>query len=139
MRVRVRVRVRVCVCACYYWVFTFKKHSNKKVIFSVCHSQGKVKVKKMPLNDWRVKYRDPTDKVNDKAFVVVDGQGNQSKFSAKTPSLAQAWVDKIRLAISLEEERLKREVYIIIYYYIHVYIHVCVESIITDFCRWRPR
>lgn len=64
----------------------------------------------MPLNNCRVKHKDPTDKMSDKAFVVIDGQGNQSKFSAKTPSLAQAWVDKIRLVISQEEERLKREV-----------------------------
>lgn len=69
-----------------------------------------MKVKRIPLNECRVKYRDPTEKMSDKAFVVVDGLGNHSKYSAKTPSLAQAWVDKIRLVISQEEERLKREV-----------------------------
>ena len=48
-----------------------------------------------------------------KAFVVVDSVGNQSKFSAKAPSLAQSWVDAIRLIISQEEERQRKEVDII--------------------------
>ena len=74
----------------------------------VCIPQGKEKVKKIPLKECRVKYRDP--KMSDKTFVLVDGLGNQSKYSAKTASLAQAWVDKIRVVISQEEVRLRQEV-----------------------------
>jgi hypothetical protein len=71
---------------------------------------GKEKVKRIPLKECRVKYRDPKDKMSDKAFVLVDGLGNQSKYSAKTASLAQAWVDKIRVVICQEEVRLRQEV-----------------------------
>ena len=72
--------------------------------------QGKEKVRKLSLNDCRVKYRDPTEKMSDKAFVIADSLGKHSKFSAKTPSVAQAWVDKIRLVIAQEEERRRHEV-----------------------------
>jgi hypothetical protein len=64
----------------------------------------------VPLRECRVKYRDPAEKMSDKAFVIVDGLGNQSKYSAKTPSLAQCWVEKIRQVIGQEEERLKQEI-----------------------------
>ena len=69
-----------------------------------------MKVKQVPLSDCRVKFRDPTEKTSDKAFVITDALGNQSKFSAKTPSVAQVWVEKIRSVIKQEEERLKQEV-----------------------------
>lgn len=72
--------------------------------------QGKEKIKKIPLRESRVKYRDLTEKMSDKAFVLVDGAGNQTKYSAKTASVAQAWVEKIRQVISQEEVRLRQEV-----------------------------
>ena len=36
--------------------------------------------------------------------------GNQTKFTAKSSSVAQEWVEKIRIAITQEEERQRREV-----------------------------
>lgn len=72
-------------------------------------------MKRIPLSDCRVKYRDPTEKMSDKAFVVVDGLGTHSKFSAKTPGHAQVWVDKIRHAINQEQERQKQEVCLYLY------------------------
>ena len=75
-----------------------------------CIAQGKEKVKRVPLRECRVKYKDPKDKTSDKAFVLVDGLGTSSKYSAKSASVAQAWVEKIRLVISQEEVRLRQEV-----------------------------
>jgi hypothetical protein len=71
---------------------------------------GKEKVRMLSLKNCRVKYRDPTEKMSDRAFVVADDLGNCSKFTAKTPSLAQGWVDRIRSAIAQEEERQRQEV-----------------------------
>ena len=67
-------------------------------------------MKKLSLSNCRVKYRDPAERMSDKAFMVADDLGNHSKFSAKTASIAQGWVDKIRLVISQEEERRRQEV-----------------------------
>ena len=106
----------------YFFRFQFRNLNEKLRCFhchiqfvsppspAVCIPQGKEKVKRIPLKECRVKYRDPKDKMSDKAFVLVDGLGNQSKYSAKTASLAQAWVDKIRVVICQEEVRLRQEV-----------------------------
>ena len=86
-------------------------------MYSVCYlpTQGKEKVRMLSLKNCRVKYRDPTEKMSDRAFVVADDLGNCSKFTAKTPSLAQGWVDRIRSAIAQEEERQRQEVEICTY------------------------
>ena len=57
-----------------------------------------------------MKYKDPAEKMSDKAFVIADSLGKHSKFSAKTPCLAQAWVDKIRSVISQEKDQVRQEV-----------------------------
>ena len=67
-------------------------------------------MKIVPLSDCHVKYKDPTEKTSDKAFIIEDSQGNRSKFSAKTAALAQSWVDKIKQVVSQEEDRKQREV-----------------------------
>jgi len=54
-----------------------------------------------------VKY--PVDK-SDKQFIVNDDNGNHVKFTGKSAPVAQEWVEKIRLVISEEEERERREV-----------------------------
>ena len=48
--------------------------------------------------------------MSDKAFIIIDALGNQTKYSAKTPSVAQGWVDKIRMVVSQQEEHWKKEV-----------------------------
>ena len=67
-------------------------------------------MKTVPLRECRVKFRDPTEKMSDKAFLLIDHLGNQCKYSAKTPSLAQAWVDRIRLVVEQQDYQFKKEV-----------------------------